>query len=281
MLFRTIFYSIFIAVFIIACSNNKDTHSYVAKLNSEKKFEEILSVYKVKTDEFHKDHWLMNNLGLAYYNLGEYAKAIECYDKAINMDKFVSIYYSNKAMPLIELDDFKNASVLCDKAISLDENNYHAYINRSYAFIKLKKWDWAFEDLNKAILVEGVSDEDMGIAYANLSTIYLNTNRDKGALEYANKAIDLNREVHWAYENRAFLNLKNGQTKEAMDDLEKGLQLKPKNIIMLYYKGLVLTKTGNAEAGCGLMNQALVLIKDASSDKYKTISQAIQKYCGG
>ena len=225
-----------------------------------------------------KHNGLTYLIRFTYHYSNAFYRAIEFYDKAIEIEE-ASVILSNKALSETELGNYVSASMLCEKAIELDDENCLAYLNGGYAAIKMRKWDWALEDLEKAILCKDMTMEDMAIAYGNLSSIYISTGDDDKALKYSNMVIEKNQNLSWVYTNRVILKIKKQEVEEAMNDIAKGLKIDPKDELLIYCKGLVLVKKGNQEEGCKLMSKSLHLINDIEDEKYATISNAIMKYC--
>lgn len=59
----------------------------------------------------------MYNKGYALHNIGRYDQAIECYDKAIELDPNDVAEWYNKGGYLIHLGKHKDAIECCDKAM--------------------------------------------------------------------------------------------------------------------------------------------------------------------
>lgn len=266
-------------LFLSACIDSNSTFNKIDVMFKKNEFQDILKLYFENKDEFNNDSQLLNKIGLTYHELKEYNKAIEFYNNAIRIDKNISVFYSNKGLSEIEINEYINATISCKKATDLDTKNYGGYLNRGYAFIKLEKWEWALDELNKAVSIKDVNDKDLGIGYANLSTVYLNIGNEKKALEFTNKSILLNKEISWAYKNRAFIRMKEQKIDEALIDINKGLRLKPEDEILIYYKGLILTKTSDIIKGCELMKKSLALINKGNIERINFVKLQIDKYC--
>lgn len=87
------------------------------------------------------------NEGNACVKVQDYAKAIEKYDKAIELDDTQSVYFSNRALCHLKLDNFQCASQDCDKALALDPKNVKAYHRRGLACVGLLEFKKARADL--------------------------------------------------------------------------------------------------------------------------------------
>ena len=60
--------------------------------------------------------------GKLFHKIKEFLKAIECYEKCIQMYPYSSLFYVLKALSLIELKEFQSGLVLAEKAIDLSLN---------------------------------------------------------------------------------------------------------------------------------------------------------------
>ena len=263
----------------MSCKRSNTDHTIVNRLYENEAYQEIIAMYDERKAEFNKDPYLLNKLGMSYHELGEYNKAIDTYNQALDLDNNMSMTYSNRGLSEVEIGEYIDATNSCNQAIELDHENFNGYLNRSYASIKLKKWDWALEDLERATALKGVSRKKMGFAYANLGTVYINTGEDEKALEYTQKAIRANRKIPWAFECSAYLKIKAQKTDEALVDIDEGLRLDSKNKTLLQYKGLLLIKTGQLNEGCECLFNAKELMKDFEEERFKLVSESIKKYC--
>ena len=68
--------------------------------------------------------------GRTYHNLEEYEKAIQEYDKAIQLYPNVASVYNDRGFAYLELDEKNLAFQNFDKAIQLDPNHADAYWGR-------------------------------------------------------------------------------------------------------------------------------------------------------
>ena len=143
---------------------------------------------------------------MVYYNKNEYGKAIEDFNKAIELDNKFALAYNNRGMVYLNkkeydkaIEDFNKAIEYFDKAIEFAFA--FAYSNRGLAYFNKKEYDKAIEDFNKAIEL----DNKFALAYNNRGIVYLDRNKkdeyDK-AIEDFNKAIELDNEFALAYGNR-------------------------------------------------------------------------------
>ena len=61
-------------------------------------------------------------------DLGRFEEAIECYDKAIELEPRNTSFLLNKGVVLMELDRFDEAEILFTKVLALDPSNDDARV---------------------------------------------------------------------------------------------------------------------------------------------------------
>jgi tetratricopeptide (TPR) repeat protein len=92
---------------------------------------------------------VLNNLGMAYAEKGEFIEAKKYYLQAIEVNKKNPIAYHNLANVFQEEKNFEEAEKLYQKAISLDENFYPAYSGLLKLYINFQKDEAAQELIKK------------------------------------------------------------------------------------------------------------------------------------
>ncbi|AEF95692.1 tetratricopeptide repeat protein [Methanotorris igneus] len=66
-----------------------------------------------------------NNKGLALYELGRYSEAIKCYDKALEIDPNFAVAWYNKGLALKAIGKYQEARKCFEKAYELDPRLKH------------------------------------------------------------------------------------------------------------------------------------------------------------
>lgn len=89
--------------------------------------------------------------GNQYFGSGQYAKAIECYSKAISLDCVNSIYFGNRAMCYLKLGKYGLAYNDSTKAIELDSNNLKARYVMGLSLLEMKQGKESFLAFSKAL----------------------------------------------------------------------------------------------------------------------------------
>ena len=104
-------------------------------------------------DEVNKST-VWNNLGMAYAKLGNFNKALECFENAISLNpNFHKVWY-NKGLVLAILDRYKEAIKCYDKALEINPNYVSAWVNKGNALVELCKYEEAVECYDKALEID-------------------------------------------------------------------------------------------------------------------------------
>ena len=165
-------------------------------------------------------------MDLTYYELKQYEKAIEDYNKAIELNPNDAEVYTNRGNPYYKLKRYEKAIEDYSKAIKLNPNDAVAYYNRGNAYDELKRYEKAIEDYSKAIEL----NPNYVDAYNNRGNAYRELNQHEEAIEDYNKSIELNPKYAEAYSNRgiAYL-LTNKDSDKAITDFKCARDLSEEN----------------------------------------------------
>lgn len=93
------------------------------------------------------------NKGVVLESLGEYSKALEMYERAINLDPKLVPAYNNKANVLMGLGRDQEALEVFSKGIELDPKYALNYYNKGCCLGKLSKHIEAIEAFDEAIRI--------------------------------------------------------------------------------------------------------------------------------
>ena len=89
--------------------------------------------------------------GMSYAFIKKYDEALECSNKALELDPNNSDNLNNKAWALSNLGKNDEALECSNKALELDPNSAWAFTNKAWALNGLKRHDEALECSNKAL----------------------------------------------------------------------------------------------------------------------------------
>jgi len=153
-------------------------------------------------------------LAHAYYDRGEYSKALDNYNKAIRIHPFFEEAYLNRGILFGKTNHPEFALTDFNKIIQINEENKKAFNNRGNLYLIMRQYDLALEDYSKAISL----DKTYAEAYANRGALYKIRNQNDLALADFTKALDIDPHNQAAYQNRSVFYRDIGDQKKALKD---------------------------------------------------------------
>ena len=112
-------------------------------------FEKAVSNITYKTP-----HFSYNNLGLAYYNKGEYYKAIEGYRQALKLSPSYAICYTNLGLAYEAIDSFQAAIEAHKKSIDHAPDYPASHFNLARLYLRLNQNDEATKELKRTVEID-------------------------------------------------------------------------------------------------------------------------------
>jgi lipoprotein NlpI len=210
-------------------------------------------LYDKAIEDFDKAIELVPNYANAYANRGSiyaynglYDKAIADFGKVIELDPKYAIAYNERGIAYEDKGLYDKAIEDFGKAIELAPKYAFAYNNRGTAYDKKGLYDKAIADFGKAIeLVPNYAN-----AYANRGSIYAYKGLyDKAITDY-DRVIELAPKYANAYANRGTAFMNKGLYDKAIADYSKVIELNPEGEYTYLYLLITtwLSKKEDAEA---------------------------------
>ena len=140
---------------------SEQDHLYQARFNKgiclrrlgpdylDKSIEDLKKAAEMKNDR----PSVHNNLGLSYFEKGDFEEALIHYGKAIQYEKS-SVHYNNRGLANYHVNCLKEAKADFDRAIELDSNDHTIYFNRGNVYLNWEpqqEFDLAHRDYERAI----------------------------------------------------------------------------------------------------------------------------------
>ena len=194
------------------------------KIEIEKMVERSMLLEKERQEQKQMTAWDYRRQGNRYYNSGQYAKAVESYSAAIDMQPKTAQFYNDRGCSYSFLEEYNSAISDFDKAIELDPKFASAYNNRGYAYNDLEEYDKAIPDLDKAIEL----DPKFASAYNNRGCAYNDLEEYDKAISNFEKAIELDPIYANPYKHYGVTLKKRGDFAKALELLTKAIELDPK-----------------------------------------------------
>jgi tetratricopeptide (TPR) repeat protein len=233
--------------------------------------------------------------GYALFSVGQYSKAIDAFNRAIDLNPgFAEAYLHrgnslkvsgdskaavadfkaairlNKKLSATSIDrggaDYKQFGKYRDTMSSLDKEAHdnpqsgQAYLRRASAHARVGNYLQAVDDCTKAIAI----DSKLVAAYNDRALAYGHLNEDKNAIADLSKAISLSPDKVDLYYNRMLAYSKTGDHGNALQDCRKAMEMK--DSLSLFYRSQlfcmcaqIYEKMGNVVEALNTVNEALRL----------------------
>ena len=127
------------------------------------------------------------NRGNTYSNLKDYEKAVNDYNRAIELNPNNASYYNNRGIGYYSLKDYEKAINDYSRAIELNPNNASYYNNRGIGYYSLKDYEKAIKNCNKAIKLDPNNN-----SIKETKNLILKLNKN---IQYDNKIVDTTKNI--------------------------------------------------------------------------------------
>ena len=226
------------------------------KTANEAKREEINKKIKENEKEFTAVEWVKE--GLQYSNLKNYQKAIECYERAIQINPDFDIAWNNLGVAYVMNGGNYPAAIKCcerviqinpkddnawsflgdvyalsgntqkaiecsEQAIDINPDNDKAWNNLGYVYNKIDNYQKAIECYEQAIR----SNPDAAHNWSDLGYVYFKLENFQKEIECYEQAIKLNPDDDNTWRNLGMAYKFSGNKQKAKECLERAIQINP------------------------------------------------------
>lgn len=161
------------------------------------------------------------NRGVYFYRQREMAKALQSYQKVIELDPAQAEAYNNMGILYQDLGDFNRAQEVYQKALEINPRYEKAHNNLGTLFYLANRYEESMAAFQKALAINPRNIE----SYCNLGALYKKIGQGEKAVEYYQKALaihPLHGETHY---NIGLLYEQAEQIELAIDHYQKFIQL--------------------------------------------------------
>ncbi len=164
------------------------------------------------------DHFVYNNRGKIYQQLGNLDQALADFNSAIEISPKDSVFIRHRAQVYLAKGDEEKAFEGFQSVIDLDPESGKGYVVRGWAYETLGQFDKAILDYSKAI---EINDKHVYNAYSNRSRAYRRIDRLEESMVDIKKAIELNPGASVYFTDVGFIYLDQGKFEEAIEAFNK------------------------------------------------------------
>ncbi len=200
----------------------------------------------------------LNNEGIAFYNAGEYEKAMEAFSDAIAKEGDNSEYYMNLGMTYLELEDYVSAEEAFNVVVGNEPDSIEGYRNLGMVHYYSGNYPQAVADFKKLLEHAGENYDDIVCEalqyYASLQTYYEDY---AGAIDSYTILINNGYNVSQQYFLRGSIYTSQGMENEAVLDYEEALKEYGNNYEIYYNIYFNFMNAGYADRAESYLKRAL------------------------
>lgn len=228
-----------------------------------KEFDKALDFYN-KALEIDKNCALIyNNRGYTYYQKKDYEKALKDYDMALLLNPKLQIAIDNRVKLVTELEQLGDFDELI-KNSNQQVNDYKYYFNLGMAEARLGKYDEAEAAYKKSIEL----NSDFAPVYLFFGILEHGRDNLNKAEEYYSKSISIDNNMVDAYFNRAQLVIaadtqNKADYEKALSDLETAVSLDEKFVDAYYSMAVIYKKLEQYQKSLDSLNKLLEIAPDS------------------
>jgi len=210
-------------------------------LRSLGRYQEAIECYDkaLQIDPRNADAW--NSRGNSLNCLGRYHEAIECLDKALEISPRFTLAWTNKAVSLGLLGRHHEAIECLDKALQIDPRHAVAWSNRGNILQAFGRHQEAIDCYDKALKI----NPQLAAAWYNRGISLQAFGRHQEAIHCYDKALDIDPQYADAWNNRGNGLIALGRYQEAIDCLDRALEIDPRLALAWFNKALAEDITEN------------------------------------
>lgn len=199
-----------------------------------------------------------NNRGNAYNFNGQYEKALNDFNRAIEINPALELAYFNRGKIYEKLKDYNRAIEDFTNALNIQPAFVIGYVDRGAIYSRIGEYDKAYNDLSHALQL----NPHLAEAYYNLGVLYFNLKDYNLALENYNKALDIDPYLSVAYVSKGDIYFIYGDVSRAMENYTKAIEIDTLNVDAYYNRAVTFTRLGNLEMALKDYDQVLKLNPD-------------------
>ncbi|MGJ3247737.1 MAG: tetratricopeptide repeat protein [Elainellaceae cyanobacterium] len=187
---------------------------------------------EIKTD--YPEAWY--NRGLALSDLGRHEDAIASYEQAIAIKADYHDAWNNRGLALNDLGRKEEAIASYDQAIAINADFHYAWNGRGVALYALGRKEDAIASYDQAIAINA----DDHIAWNNCGNALYALGRKEDAIASYDQAIAIKADLHEAWYNRGVALYALGRKEDAIASYDQAIEINPEDGRVWFFRGIAL-----------------------------------------
>lgn len=212
--------------------------------------------------KFKKDFFqAYQNRGILYAKLNRLDEAHQDFNKSIVLKPKNALAFLNRASLLEKRKEYKKAIIDASKAISINKSLTKAYYLRGNCYRKLGLDNNAITDYTQII----INEPSMIQALTRRGLLFFDKGKYDEAMQDFNNAIYLDDGQVDAYIYRSLILIKNSRFDEALFNLSRAEKMAPNNYMIYLNRSIIYQIKGNYKTALNIVERGLVLQPKDSS----------------
>jgi tetratricopeptide (TPR) repeat protein len=221
-------------------------------LTAMKEYQKSYENMLVALERFPKSFFLRNYMGVMLMTYNENSLALDELNIALELaenDEQRAMALTNRASAHTSVRAFDKAYDDLIKAHNMNPEDVSTIINLGGVCDEIGKTQEGIDFLKEALKKELTDFEKKGVL-ANLGFQHQNLGKYEVAIDYYNQVLAIDQNEPLGYSNRSYNRMQIGDTKGAMEDIDRSLKLYPENSYAYYVKGLIYLKMDKTKSAC-------------------------------
>ncbi|EGK83641.1 tetratricopeptide repeat protein [Microcoleus vaginatus] len=224
-------------------------------LESAERYKDALDCYQKALELDQGNASTFVGQGVALGNLERYEEALESFEKAIDLDPESVDAWANRGAVQGNLERYEEGLESCEKALHLDPKSVYAWVNRGNTLNNLERYEEALESYQKALDLAPKSVD----AWVKRGNMLRKLERYEEALESYQKVIDLAPKSVDAWVNQGIALLDLERYEEVFTACDRAFKIDSKNLQALNTQALALSLLKNFEKAITAIDEAISL----------------------
>lgn len=189
-------------------------------------YDQAIAEYNIALERDPNNQRAYYRRGFAYFSMGDMQNALADYNRSIELEPVNPDAFNERGRVHLELEQYQSAIDDFTQSLQLGYRDpYISYYNRGTAYLRMRDYAKAEEDLNLALSV----NPDYAVAYNNRGNIYYAQGDYQRAIEDYDRAIALrgDQENHLPYFNRGLAYSNLGDYAQAVADFAESIRIEP------------------------------------------------------
>ncbi len=201
------------------------------------------------------------NVGLVYLQNGKYDEAIQYFQKSLSLRPNFDLALNAIGLAFFMKGEFQQAVSYFEKCLRVNPDLTEARNYLGSVYQEMGMLDKAEQEYRKAIADETYKSKEL--PYYNLARLYFEQGKDKEALELVDKSIEINNRMIMSLNLRGVILERLDNLGEAISSYEEALKIAPDDINLNYNLAVAFFKSDRRAEAKSLFEKILPRVTDS------------------